>query len=696
MENLTILWMTPMNFNKMKTSTNRLRRLLSLGLISLLLVGCKQQDEPQSTESQVPVFHADLSLEMDIDREISIIDQNAALLEEGEMRSLIGFERKANKVEAKFDSYGSENDKVQVTIELRHNSDRNAVYVAQTDAKVLAEKKIELRGKDLAFKRLGNDNQRANLDTNQRTGWEMRLSIGGTLDMSAWKLRFEDTKELTIVPENGAVNLASYKGKIPFVSDWTSLEGSLGADNRLALTTPTKTSTSGQTSYVATKLRPYGNFLRIQIYNEGRQNIIIKKIFFKSDDVVSQGALALSENDSNWSTTANRKMQQVESAELSRTLAKGGTPLVALLWVAPRQLGSNDIDTYTEIRVSFAEQNSRYGGITYEKMLAYSRYGRGNLPRAKSTPLNVRLGSTIAVQPIVYMARNFLWGDPTLTSTTQDRALRFASTYYVDKRDVSTGEVGSYYSPGEAKVLTEAGEKNRLNLEGARWRVATRNDIAGVFPLFDNNNHWLSRQDGKLIEKEETIQLPEDPAPVTYKSLYFRPAGAGTDGGPTDVLYGLRFLDANKSPTKYTAAFRYERAGDWRENGTQNTNAQSTIDITVRPLGSWGTGSVLPEHFFQNIVAKPGYWTSDNEHDHKAKLPARGYQRGGSWNSSDATHSNGYILAFWRDKQQVHNERNDRYQIQRATDPAFTFYTNRASAVINKQNGMPILLFRKP
>lgn len=465
--------------------------------LAVLLGSCRQDSVDPDTLKMAEVdkaFEASLNFRADVEHEITTIGDDANQPRSIEtLRAAIKLERTGNKIVGKLNEVGDDKT-VQLFVQLRRSAQPNESYVATIQAKAKGEKQIELREKSASFQRLGTATA---LNSQQTDGWQIRLIVGGSLNVQAQKVDFSDVKQLVIASEQGNVDLSSYTGKVPYVSNWTNVQATL-SNGKLSFSSPT--GGAGNKSFVPLQLKPYGNILRVRVDNKHTSPITVSELKFKSNDVSSQGSLELGQTDFAWTPSATT---QETRTSFNRTLATNAG-FSAFLWVAPTT--GNLSAPSTTLTLSFSSSN----GITTSNisdLQIFSKNTRGNVPQAKSTPISIEVRRQLGVQPITRMAPNYLVGKGNATKS-------FATSLSASG---NAQGVGDYYSLTEANQLSSAGS---INIGGQNWHMATQDDYVGVFPYGLNGQDLFSLANAKVYEQTETVDLGA--GSKTYKSLYYR------------------------------------------------------------------------------------------------------------------------------------------------------------------------------
>lgn len=641
--------------------------MLRLMALVMLLVACSKEQTIEesrlSLEEDGKAFVADLSLGVGISTEIPIVEVDR-------LRG-IGVEREMGKFVAKFYE-----GVVPFTIELRDKNNPSVVYVAQHNQNIEAEaKSIELRASRLTFYRLGANAEERPMPQQAQT-WQLRLTAGGTLNRESKQLKYQDNKPMMREEDLAGDLEGYYRGVLPFSSaEWTDVEFTDKGFNAKR---------QGD-SYIPITLKPQGNFLRIKLQNKHSLRLKVRKVSFESNDVSSRGALLLGQDDLKW-TALDESMQMVSKEEEQSNaylvnLAKDAQATM-YLWVA--QVSDAPAEPYTKVMLDIEED--AVGGLMMKDLLVYQKYERGNLPTGKSSPLSVSIAKEIAIQPIFYMAHNFLYGDANNTSSYRFATGNSSNTF------VDDGSMGNYYSVGEANTITQ--KVPNVTINGAKWYMPLHDDVAGVFPYYkDNTNlNGLLGGEGKVVTNMESLNLekPWEGNKTKYKSIYVRPNDA-THGGENDVVYALRFLAEDGSTTPYTAAFKYQRVGDWVDGRNQN-GRHATLQIRVRPFGTFGARETLDAGYLTAAIANSTFWSNNTSGDIVRELPARGRDRG------SYIQNNGQQMVFWTAKQIARAEDDDCYQVQNSQNASFTFFNSGGGGGgvpgAANSSATPILLFR--
>lgn len=660
--------------------------------IGLGLVSCKKDDAPIKGDEQTQEsFRANLNFEVNVNNEFPLIDTDDMELNRDELKALIKVDREGSKFVSRFNEFdknaaGKYDKTIPVLVELRLKNNPSMVWVAEATAQTISEKRLQIRQETIIFTHLERNTA---LIKNDKLPFQARLTIGGTLDRDQKRIDFSAPKPIVVQAVDDSVDLSAYTGKIPYTSDWVDVKVKKNQKtNELDIEGQSRQNDQKEQEYIPFSLKPYGNFLRLSMKNTHSQTISVKKLRFVSNDVFARGYLGIGGNEHTWSYSSLDARTSEVTISPARDLASNPDPyqdngayLRAFLWVAPTT--NNVSKPNTNILIDFTEKDDN---VPFDNMRIYQKWTRGNAPRAKSTPINIEIGKHVAIQPIYFMAPNYLKGD----SRTLEN-LRFAvSNSAAIAGNTHPDAAGDYYSVADAYALTEAGLRNRIHIDGSRWYMPTEDDIKGVFPAYYNGSNTIYNASGQTIDNIEWINHHNNTGVQGYKSLYYRPSNA-SHGGDNDVMYAIRFLDAGGNTTPYTAAFRYKRVGEWKDRW-RDKSPETYLEVSVRPIGTWGVEESLNSSYLQNTIARESYWAEGNEGDIVRRLTPRGRIRG------SGHLGNGYQVFFWVEKDKATSSGNDAYQIQDANNPSYSFFSSAPKNVSFGQSGsssFPVILFRR-
>lgn len=663
--------------------------------IGLGLVSCKKDDAPIKGDEQTQEsFRANLNFEVNVNDEFPLIDADDMELNRDELKALIKVDREGSKFVSRFNEFGKnaegKYDKtIPVLVELRLKNNPSMVWVAEATAQTISEKRLQIRQETISFRHLEQPNSLLTSDdisddiSNDELAFQARLTIGGTLDRDQKRIDFSAPKPIVVQAVDDSVDLSAYTGKIPYTSDWVDVKVKKNQKtNELDIEGQSRQNAQKEQEYIPFSLKPYGNFLRLSMKNLHNRGIKVTKLQFASNDVVAQGYLLLGKEDYIWQA-ARVGILSAETTVQQRSLPQGEHYLRAYLWVAP--VSGEVREPNTTVLIDFKEEGDNF--TDFRNVRIYQKWTRGNAPRSKSTPMNIEINKNVALQPIYYMSPNFIKGHP------NNNDLRFATTNStVLSGNPAPDAIPDYYNVAVVKTLTETGEHSGLSIAGQMWHMPTENEIKGVFPAyFGGKNELGDNAKGQIKSNDETIDLGA--GSKQYKSYYFRPQSA-TAGGNNDVVYGLRFLDKDGNTTPYTAAFVYQRVGDWKQVHTSQER-DAYLQISVRPIGTWGARERIDQNYLKNKIATHSYWAEGNEGDIVRRISPMGRGRG-----KGSIIGNGYMLLFWRAGKTGKASADDAYEVQNSTNQSYTFFASGGSGklgnIVSTANTaeFPVFVFR--
>lgn len=663
---LTKVSMSKFYFMKRNTRSSGMtwRRSTSiLFIFGLLFIACQKDDiYTGDVESSRSSFTLDLDFDGGLD--LGVLGEEVKPLEltasNNDLRVAgINLTRDPNSRKFMLNLDISKDRELPVVIACRRtDSGGKQVFVGRTNLTLLADgrgqatRKFRIQKSGVEFYPLkddglrGDKNEFERLPNSTNATYEIKLFVGAQLTEqpnSSGKKRYlinyglansKNESDMFMMKEDGSVSLKGIQEKVPFISDWAKVlfghnaRGEAGLSNNYA--------TIIKDGLTEIQLKAQGSILILDLQNIMKESTIkLQKLRVYSESLTANIVYDYKSASKDFSPEpAARHKNNPKDEELY--FVSSMTPNIDLnpktgkrtfvFWaqgLSEEYLAGED---WVQTSVVAQVQENQGAQGEYRKywfnmplLKTYSRLSRLHNGRATKTTIKFEDGTP--VHPMNLMAHRFpVDGDDDWWRTNWQVQWR-SDDYWKSMPQSDWERTRLYISSDVAKywrrrpiTTLEFGKVSHVNpmtfVEGSEksyyeWRPASIHEISALFVTGANQTEIDKTWNGSPTIIREEAAMEVWPRDTQFYSIYQLKADQ-------KIAYAIRFLrqttDGRFYMTPYTAAYRYDYKGSWR-----NDEIYSTLEIKMRPLG--GT-----THQYNIADGQNGYYSPTFSLDQLKKL----------------------------------------------------------------------------
>lgn len=644
-----------MNQQKNKDATYIVvKNLFLLCALGLLVLAC-QREEP-STPKDIPAFSLNLDLDGGVQTSLygEEVEPLALTKSDEEIRAAsINLKRDDSrkfKVELELKSEKG-GDILPVVVACRRTEGENKrMFIGQTTMNLLKDdhgkpnRKFRIKKSKVEFFEINTDGSKQSgtqslPEVNDNASYKVKLFVGAgikELETANGGKRYtigyglDDTANEAQIIEagnNGTVEFLNIQGRVPFTSDWASVEFGHSRENN-----ETGLNSSEKTDKII--LRAEGSILMFTLRNTMRESTLqINSMHLYSERLTTNIGYYYDAPKGELLTRplAHLKKEATEtekylsgSIKQSFILAPQGGEKSFFFWAKP--LGTEYIPkeewTPTSLiaRIKETQKNGKEYWYNQSLIKLYDPLSKVRERYVTKTEIDLEDGS--AVHPMNLMAHRYAWHMNTSNHYADTRAewrggnFFWASAQYNNRPwnnyecyavTFSTTNTQRWSEEGVTLPFGDINPKHPMEFVGKSkvdytWRPSSMPQLAALFPvgLEEEDQKKTNVFEGNPAIIREWAQFEKYQPDEDFYSIIWR---------YSTMTYAIRFLRKfgnNYYMTPYTAAYRYDRVGPWDEYTTgkyiTGTAAHQTSKVVIRMRQ---LGSII----YQYSEDDPGYYS---------------------------------------------------------------------------------------